>query len=421
MNTGGWKRTIGWFLAGVWILAGTSAPMRELARMPSTMRITIGYGAQLRLAPPFEAQASGAVEVVSVPPEVERLGTRSVSITACGEGEGTVTLRFLGILPVKTVRVSVGAEKTLVPGGNLVGVALRTRGALLVGTSDVGGVASPARQAGLRSGDTILSVDGVQVGNAQELSSLVDRSRGKHVMLTVERAGQRFEATVAPLADPRDGIYRLGAWVRDTTAGVGTLSFADPETNGFGALGHAVADVDAGTIMPIAEGYLYRCEAVEIRKGQPGSPGELVGSFFSGDARIGTVTENTPYGIYGQLTSTISDHAVPVCTRSEARLGPAQLLCELDNDGVHAYDCEIIRLNPQDNPSQRGLVIRVTDSELLARTGGIIQGMSGSPILQNGRILGAVTHVFVNDPTQGYGIYIEWMLDALEQAQDAAA
>ena len=412
------KRMAGWLLAALWTLAGTSAPMREMARIPESMRITAGYGAQMRLALPFAAVGSGAVDVVAAAPEVERLGTRAVTIAGSGEGEGTLTLRFMGILPVKTVRVSVGAEKTLVPGGSLVGVAIRTRGVLLVGTSDVGGSPSPARKAGLRAGDTILSVDGSEVHSAQELAARV--TGPDSVALTVERAGERFRATVRPIADSRDGAYRLGAWVRDTTAGVGTLSFVDPQTRSCGALGHAVADIDTGTLMPVAEGYLYRCEAVEIRKGEPGSPGELVGSFFSGDARVGTISENTSYGIFGRYSAQIDGAAVPICTRSEVRTGPAQILCELDERGVLAYECEIVRTSPQDAPAQRGLILRVTDPELLARTGGIVQGMSGSPILQNGRLVGAVTHVFVNDPTQGYGVYIEWMLEALDGGGAAA-
>lgn len=403
----------GWLLAAFLAIAGISQPAQELRNLPESVCITQGYSFDLRLSLPFCLETdSSAVGVLSTAETVDTIAGHGAQICADAPGEANVTLRLMGILPVKTMSVSVTQEKMLIPGGGLIGVAMRTQGVLLVGTSDVGGAASPARTAGLRSGDSILRADGVPIQSAQQLSETVAASQGREIALTVQRAGSTFERSVLPRQDERDGAWRLGAWVRDSTAGVGTLSFIDPQNGSFGALGHAISDIDTQTHMLLGEGDIYEGTVADIHRGEAGSPGEIVGSFFDGEQYLGSIRSNTDFGVFGAYVGTIDQAAVPIMTRSEVRTGSAVIYSQVGSEGVRAYDCEITRITEQDSPSQRGLVLRITDPELLERTGGIVQGMSGSPILQNGRLVGAVTHVFVNDPTQGYGIFIEWMLDA---------
>ena len=211
----------------------------------------------------------------------------------------------------------------------------------------------------------------------------------------------------------------MGVWVRQSTAGVGTLTFYDPESHGYGALGHAITDVDTGIAFPVGEGAVYENEVVQITRGAEGRPGELTGAFFEQEVVLGEIERNTDYGIFGGAEDALTDGALypeglPVGTRSDIHTGSAQILTTLDGGKVEAFDCEIEKLYDQSEPATRSMVVRITDPELLERTGGIVQGMSGSPILQDGRIVGAVTHVFVSDPTRGYGVYIEWMLDAAQ-------
>jgi len=236
------------------------------------------------------------------------------------------------------------------------------------------------------------------------------------VTLLVERAGERAEVEIMPAIDPRDKVYRLGIWVRDSTAGIGTLTFYDPDTGFFGALGHAITDVDTGIVLPVGYGGIYQSSVVDVNKGKRGEPGELLGQFFDADTQIGEIEKNTDFGVFGTtdlpLENALYPAGLPIGTRADIHIGEAEILTTLVDGEIHAYDCEILKLNDQDTANTRSMVLQITDPELLESTGGIVQGMSGSPIIQDGRIVGAVTHVFVNDPTQGYGVYIEWMLGA---------
>ncbi len=337
-----------------------------------------------------------------------------VTLAAGAEGEAELTFRLLGLLPVRTVTVSVQPERRLVPGGQSVGVALNTDGVMVVGSSDLGKTASPARVAGLKSGDVIQRVDGCAVSEAEELSACL--AAGRTVRLDVLRDGKRIACDVTPAVDSRDGLYKLGAWVRSSTAGVGTLTYYDPDSGRFGALGHAITDVDTGVTLPVGEGALYQNHVVMVTPSRKGSPGELTGDFFADARQAGTVDKNTDFGIFGAadgpMDNPLYPDGLPVAARSEVHTGEATLLTTVDGGAVRPYACRVEKVNERGGPSTRALVIRVTDPELLARTGGIVQGMSGSPILQDGRIIGAVTHVMVNEPAMGYGNLIEDMLDA---------
>lgn len=409
------KHFAGWLLSALAAFLLTSEPVEALLSLPDSIQLTRGYSASISLPDLLKADLTGSSAALSSMDESLSNGVSSVELTGQETGVSSLKLRLMGLFPLKTIPVHVEEEKILIPGGSPVGVAIQTEGVLVVGISDLGGATiSPAREAGLQGGDVILALDGVSVTNARHLSSLVEP--GETVILTVLRNGQTMTMPLTPVADPRDGVFRLGAWVRDSTAGIGTLSFYDPETGRFGALGHAITDIDTGLILDVRNGEIVESAISEIHKGESGAPGELVGRFGNASQSIGSIEENGVYGIYGNAYAAINNalfpNGIPIMSRDEVRTGPAQILTTLDSSGPHAYDCEIIKLTRQDEPAQRSMVVRITDPELLDKTGGIVQGMSGSPILQDNRLVGAVTHVYVNDPTTGYGLYIEWMLDA---------
>ena len=343
----------------------------------------------------------------------------AIALTAGNAGDASLTYSLLGVLPVKTVNVSVEPERVLMPGGQSVGIAINTEGVIVVGASDLGRTPSPIRAAGIRTGDIIKRVNGTAVLSAEALSEMVNG--GETVELDVQRGGDTMTKAVTPALDARDGRWRLGAWVRDSTAGVGTLTFSEPDSGLFGALGHAITDVDTSVTMPVGEGALYENRVVDVSPSTQGAPGELTGDFVFNPTAIGTVRLNTGRGIFGSMdTPTVSEfypNGLPAAPRRELHTGPATLLTTVNGEQVDEYACEIVRVN-ESSRDARDMVVRVTDDRLLDLTGGIVQGMSGSPIIQDGRLVGAVTHVMVNDPAMGYGISIESML---ESAQDMAA
>ena len=300
--------------------------------------------------------------------------------------------------------------RLLIPGGQSIGVAMMCEGVLVVGTGDPGTAQSPARLAGIRSGDRITHVNGQPVVGSEAFSHMV--AGGEEVSLTVCRDDDRRTVTLRPVLDQSDSEWRIGAWVRDSTAGVGTMTFIDPETGVFGALGHPIQDADTSAMLPVAEGLLYDSDIVAIQPGKAGVPGELVGKFMDETRQIGEVRRNTACGIFGQYAADYDKAAaLPIAAAEEVLPGAVQILTTLDDGAPQAYDAEIVRLY-DGGAANRSMLLQVTDPDLLEKTGGIVQGMSGSPIIQDGKLVGAVTHVLVNDPTRGYGIFIENMLEA---------
>lgn len=332
-------------------------------------------------------------------------------------------LNLLGFIPVKDLKINVTDYmdgKRLVPGGQSIGVTLHTKGALIVGISEIvnsaGETVNPAKEAGLQAGDVIESINGITVEDADQLSEIVNETTSENVTLGIRRREETFTAVITPAEDAYDNVYRLGVWVRDSTAGVGTLTFYDAQTGGYGGLGHAITDQDTGEELSVRDGEIIASRIIDIVRGDAGTPGELKG-FFNTDDGMGSILKNSEYGIYGLCYQKISNPLFPdgiaLAKQDEINEGNAQILCTVDDKGIKAYTCTISNIVPQREPAQKSFLITVTDEELLKKTGGIVQGMSGSPIIQKGKMIGAVTHVFVNDPTKGYGIYIEWMLREL--------
>ena len=297
----------------------------------------------------------------------------------------------------------------LIPGGHAVGVALKTQGVLVISR-----VGRQEMKTPLRVGDVILSVQGEAIASAKELSERLSKVNADSVELSVLRGGRALTLKAATPVSSADGRRRLGVWVRDSTAGVGTLSYIDPKTQTYGALGHAIVDGDTGDMLSVKDGAILQADVVGVLRGESGKAGELKGSFLKEGRQIGTLVHNSTYGIYGVMEKQPEDllypQGLPIGERRQVHEGEATIISTVDGEGPKAYSVEILRCFDQDKPSQKGMILRVTDAGLLEKTGGIVQGMSGSPIIQDGKIIGALTHVYLSDPTQGYGMYIEWML-----------
>lgn len=385
----GWKRQtvkryLGWMFS-LLVLAGSMSPQAQrLSSLPDAIRLTKGESTQIELIGPIGLSIKdGGKQVLSSTDErLADVDGECITLTGEEAGSASLVVSFLG-MPVKRVNVSVQPTRLVVPGGQAIGVALEMAGVLVVGASDVGHVISPARKAGIRAGDRILNVNGTSIKSAEHLSDLI--KKGGEAKLTVLRGEDSLNMPVTPVKDSEDGSYRLGIWVRDSTAGVGTLSFFDAQTGMYGALGHAITDVDTGATLSVGEGEIYESRVVDILKSSDGRPGELMGDFMNGAKELGTLTKNTQRGIFGKLnrplSSSLYPEGLPIASRTELVTGKATLLTTLDDQGVKAYDCEITKLFTQNEPGQRSMIIRITDDELLERTGGIVQGMSGSPII----------------------------------------
>ncbi len=328
-------------------------------------------------------------------------------------------VRFLRAIPVKKSRVHQVERDFVVPLGSAFGIKLYTEGVMVVRTDAVDtaqGAVSPAKKAGIRDGDMILSIRGEPVRTNAQAAKLFSESGGAPLTVRIRRQDVEFDTILEPLRSLRDDRFHAGIWVRDSSAGIGTLSFYAPALGIFGGLGHAVCDVDTGQLLPLAGG-----EAVDVvikgsYKGRSGDPGELCGVFRNQE--IGALLANTDCGVFGACeTAPDETPAIPVAMYYEVQTGSATLLAEVDEEGVHAYQAEIVKLFANPDAKQKNLVVKVTDPELIRRTGGIVQGMSGTPILQNGMLVGAVTHVFVGDPLQGFGVYAQTMV---REAKDLA-
>jgi stage IV sporulation protein B len=316
------------------------------------------------------------------------------------------------------VEIDVQDDLVLIPGGQAVGVALYTQGLLVVGTSDLKDAQSPARLAGIKAGDLITELNGVPLTSTEQLKRTVAEMGERPIPLTVKRGDSIMRLTLEAKKDSQLDAFRIGAWVRDGTAGVGTLSFygnINGNESAYGALGHAITDSDTQQILTVGQGRVMLADVVDVRKGTRGVPGELKGSFFREKRMLGDIEMNNQFGIYGVLenqpTHPIYPNGLPIGRKDAVHTGPATILSTVGAEGMQEYDVEIVEVSRQNSPAQRSMVVRVVDPRLLEITGGIVQGMSGSPIIQDGRLIGAVTHVYVNDPTMGYGLFIEWMLE----------
>ena len=337
-------------------------------------------------------------------------------------------VQVLDIFTVEKIPLHSQQNADIIPGGQSIGIAVYLQGALVHSTgsfiNEQGKSVSPAQEAGLQKGDRILFLNGQQVEGAAHLLELINQTGEEPVTMTVERNSVQRSIEITPQKDGTDGKYHLGLWVRDSTAGIGTLTFIDKETGVYGSLGHAISDSSGGKELQVRTGGIISAKIIDVVKGQIGTPGELCGIFMTQLEELGDIQENCEFGIYGNIHDIDEvmqgTEAISMASQYEIVTGPATILSTIDEEGVKAYSCTIERISYQKTPSVKGLIVRITDERLLEKTGGIVQGMSGSPIIQNGKWIGAVTHVFVNDPTRGYGVFAEWMIQCAEELENAS-
>lgn len=349
------------------------------------------------------------------PLDLELPGFSRSAASTRAAGSYRTTLALGGWFPVRTIRTVVTERTEVVVCGTPFGVKMFSEGALVVGFSNLeqkGGSVSPAKAAGLRMGDRVICIGETATEDNDAVKAALEAAAGP-VEVVYVRDGEQFRTTLTPVWDEASGQWRAGMWVRDSSAGVGTLTFADPEQGVFAGLGHPISDSDTGKSIALRSGEIVPCEITGCSKGTAGSPGELKGRFL-GTHAIGTIRINGENGVYGVTRTQFTGTRMPVAFAQEVETGEAELWTTVEGETPRVYRVRIEKINDAD--PRRNMVIRVTDRELLAATGGIVQGMSGSPIVQNGRLVGAVTHVLVNDPARGYGIFAQTMLKQAGQA-----
>lgn len=322
-------------------------------------------------------------------------------------------IKILGIIPVKTTKVLQETEKRVYVSGESFGIKLYTDGVIVVGTKDVetaNGKCNPAKEAGLEKGDIIISINNVKMTDSSQVEETFNDNNGKDYKIVVKRNGNYKNFTLKPVYSQSEGKYKVGVWVRDSTAGIGTVTFYNSENNSIGALGHPITDVDTNEIMPILNGEAVKANVTKIYKSTDGEAGSLCCDFTNNV--IGSLSVNSICGIYGKYEcSLVGKRLYKVAASQEVEKGSAQLLCTVDEKGPQLYDVEITRVSYRENNDEKNMVVRVTDKNLIEKTGGIVQGMSGSPIVQNGKLVGALTHVIVDNPEKGYAIFAEKMVE----------
>ena len=330
-------------------------------------------------------------------------------------GSYQIRCKWLGVLPLKTIKVHTVEKQEVLVSGSPVGIYMETKGVLVIDSGEITdreGIRRTPAEHIIQSGDYICEIDGKVLTGKRQMMQLVRENQGEPMELQVIRHQETIKLEMTPV-ETEDGSYKLGIWVRDNIQGIGTLTYVEPNGT-FGALGHGISDADTGERLEISDGDLYRADILSIRKGTAGTPGELRGVInYREENRIGTICGNSQYGIRGQMEPgkyTESMKKIPTGLKQEIQTGKAEIRCDI-GDGIREYQCEILEIDSNARDTNKCFVLRITDDDLLSRTGGIVQGMSGSPVLQNGKLIGAITHVFVNDPTKGYGIFIENMME----------
>lgn len=334
-------------------------------------------------------------------------------------GKVSFRLNLFNLIPLKNIDVNVIPKTTVVPMGNAIGMKLYTAGVLVVGMSEIEGK-KPYENSGIKEGDRIIQINQNQIDNTDDLMKAINKSDGNNISIKYVRDEKTITTSIKPLKNSSNE-YKIGLWVRDAAAGVGTLTFYEPSSGMFATLGHGIMDIDTAELIKIANGELVTTNILSINKGTKGNPGEIRGTIEAGHT-IGSISKNTKFGVFGTINktpylNTSNTNEVQVALREEIKTGKAQIICELENGKKEYYDIEIQRIFISNNKDNKSMLIKVTDKKLSEKTGGIIQGMSGAPIIQNGKFVGAVTHVLVNDPTIGYGVFADIMLKQMKEVE----
>ena len=336
--------------------------------------------------------------------------------------EYIIKYKLFNLVNVKTLKVKVADDENIYAGGDALGFSLKSKGAIIVGGNYIltkTGKQNPFKESGLQIGDIIIKLNDYEINSTADISIFLEDyyKENDEIKVTIMRNNEIKDVSITPALDIQSNSYKLGIWIKDTTLGVGTLTFINDETCRFGALGHAVSVGDNNRGYEVENGEIYDCRIIGVKEGQNGKAGQLMGTFSPAQETHGSIDKNCEYGVFGTLNENslidyIEDkYPIEVGGRATVKPGKAQILSCIDGKNIKTYDIEIIKTNFQKSSNEKSMVIRVIDKELLSKTGGIVQGMSGSPIIQNGKLVGAVTHVFLNDASKGFGIYIDWMID----------
>ncbi len=406
------------------VLLCSSAEYQSLVSLPERVQIVSGQDVKsIMEALPFgvtvrtQEQTNLLINGEFVSPQWLKISDSPVQVQATEPGIVQLEFRLLGFIPFRRLTVEAVDPVQIMPAGHSIGVVVSSDGIMVIDhvpVQDTVGSRFPAREAGIRIGDLMLSINGDRIESKEHLAELVTAAgeADEPLVVVIRRDERDFEVPVFPQYDRLERQYRLGLLVRDGAAGVGTLTAYDPESMRFVALGHEISDGRSQQPIPIREGNIVLADVSGISGAERGVPGEKIG-VFTDDEVLGTIDTNTSLGLFGDLRilpeQEMFDRSVRVALRHEVEPGPAEILTVVRGGEVQRFAVEIERVQMQNHPDQKGMILRITDPELVHITGGIVQGMSGSPILQNGRFVGAVTHVFVNDPTRGYGVYAEWL------------
>lgn len=387
----------------------------SIISIPENIVIFEGDNLNLKIATGLSLSSRNQQTVLTA----SNIGTKKID----KEGIDKLNLNLFGGIKLKSVNVAVIPKTTVIPLGTAIGMKLYTKGVLVVGMSQINTdnneKTKPYENSGIEQGDMILAINNKEVSNTDELIGEVNNSSGNSIKIKYLKNNETLETSITPVKSKNE--YKIGLWVRDAAAGVGTLTFYEPSTNSFMALGHGISDIDTEKIVEISNGELITANIVSIKKGEKGKPGEMKGTIDSGN-KIGEISKNTNLGVYGNVTNKSylgidSNNEMEVATRSEIKEGRAQIICQLDNNERNKYNIEIEKIYTMNNEDNKSMLIKVTDEELLNKTGGIIQGMSGAPIIQNGKFVGAITNVLVNDPTQGYAIFADMMIKQMRSTE----
>ncbi|MCR8659303.1 SpoIVB peptidase [Paenibacillus endoradicis] len=418
------RRIFGLILVIMVGLIGISTPMQQIVAFPDELRLFTGQLKNVQYSVPVHARLTVDPEVLQVNGSTESSLSVSLkdplSLHSYQIGQTQMKVKLFGKIPFKTVKVDVVPDLKVVPGGQTIGVKVNSAGVLVVGHHQVADESSqkqsPGEVAGLRLGDLIVGINRDKVQNVKQLGELCEKysSNKKPLNITFIRNGKSMQTKLKPIYDKGDQAWRIGLYIRDSAAGVGTLTFYAPDQGVYGALGHVITDMDTGTPIVVGDGEILQSSVTSINKSQNGDPGEKRAIFVKEKKILGSIERNTPFGIFGKMnempTHSFDSDAIPVAFAEDVKEGPAQILTVLNGQTVERFDIEVVHVAKQSSPATKGMVLKITDERLISKTGGIVQGMSGSPIIQDGKLIGAVTHVFVNDPTSGYGCFIEWML-----------
>lgn len=390
----------------------------NITLLPSNIIIFQGEDVNLRTVAGINIRRACKVKASSVQASNDISVDNSVESSA---GSYELNLDLFGTIPVKEINVNVIERTKVIPCGDLIGVKMYSKGALVVGFSEIEGadnkIYKPYNNSGIKEGDTIVEINGNSISNTNELVDQVNKANGDCLVVKYKSGEAVKETNITPVKNSMNE-YKLGIWVRDAAAGVGTLTFVEPSTGNFAALGHGIVDIDTGGIFNISNGELVGSRMISIRKGEKNNPGEIRGIIDSADV-IGNIRKNTNYGVFGttyDMSNYINQNnkEYEVALRSEIKEGEAEVICELENNKKTLYKIKIEKIYTSNNYDNKSMLIKIVDDRLINKTGGIIQGMSGSPIIQNGKFIGAITNVLVNDPTMGYAIFGDLMIKQMK-------